>query len=307
MVLKPAEQTPLTALRLAGLIREAGVPDGVVNVVPGFGADAGAALVAHPKVAKIAFTGSLRTGQGIMRSAAETLKRVTLELGGKSPHILFADGDIDTALPYLLTGFTACAGQLCGAGTRIFVQESIYNEVADRLAAMDGAVVGDPFDEATTVGPLTNQRQFERVTSYLDLGKAEGAEARIGGHPHARGGFFVEPTLFTGVRNDMRIAREEIFGPVAALIPFKDEDDAILQGNDNDYGLAAGVWTLDTGRAHRVARRLQAGTVWVNSYMDGDPIVPFGGYKQSGLGRENGREVIDAYTQVKSIFTRIAP
>jgi 5-carboxymethyl-2-hydroxymuconate semialdehyde dehydrogenase len=309
-VLKPAEQTPLTALRLGELLEEAGVPAGVVNIVPGFGPTAGAALVRHPMVDKIAFTGSTEVGKEIQRESAATLKRVSLELGGKSPNIVFADADVEAAVEGALLGVFFNQGQVCCAGTRLFVERTMHDEFAERLAkTAAGMKQGSGLDPETRIGPLVSQEQLERVTGYLELGKREGARVLTGGERNtAKGlerGYFVKPTVFTGVRNDMRIAREEIFGPVVAVIPFKDEDDAVLQGNDTLYGLAAGVWTRDIGRAHRVARAIRAGTVWVNCYNVFDPASPFGGYKESGYGRELGRYALDLYTQVKSVWLRV--
>jgi 5-carboxymethyl-2-hydroxymuconate semialdehyde dehydrogenase len=309
-VLKPAEQTPLTALRLGELLEEAGVPAGVVNIVPGFGPTAGRALVRHPMVDKIAFTGSTEVGKEIQRESAATLKRVSLELGGKSPNIVFADADVEAAVEGALLGVFFNQGQVCCAGTRLFVERTMHDEFAERLAkTAAGMKQGSGLDPETRIGPLVSQEQLERVTGYLELGKREGARVLTGGERNtAKGlerGYFVKPTVFTGVRNDMRIAREEIFGPVVAVIPFKDEDDAVLQGNDTLYGLAAGVWTRDVGRAHRVARAIRAGTVWVNCYNVFDPASPFGGYKESGYGRELGRYALDLYTQVKSVWLRV--
>src|SRR5579871_6288090 len=309
-VLKPAEQTPLTALRLGELLLEAGVPAGVVNIVPGFGPTAGGALVRHPMVDKIAFTGSTEVGKEIQRESAATLKRVSLELGGKSPNIVFADADLEAAVEGALLGVFFNQGQVCCAGTRLFVERTMHDEFAERLAkTAAGMKQGSGLDPETRIGPLVSQEQLERVTGYLELGKREGARVLTGGERNtAKGlerGYFVKPTVFTGVRNDMRIAREEIFGPVVAVIPFKDEDDAVLQGNDTLYGLAAGVWTRDVSRAHRVARAIRAGTVWVNCYNVFDPASPFGGYKESGYGRELGRYALDLYTQVKSVWLRV--
>jgi 5-carboxymethyl-2-hydroxymuconate semialdehyde dehydrogenase len=309
-VLKPAEQTPLTALRLGELLEEADVPAGVVNIVPGFGPTAGAALVRHPLVDKIAFTGSTEVGKEIQRESAATLKRVSLELGGKSPNIVFADADVDAAVEGALLGVFFNQGQVCCAGTRLFVERTMHDEFAERLAkTAAGMKQGSGLDPETRIGPLVSQEQLERVTGYLELGKREGAQVLTGGERNtAKGlerGYFVKPTVFTGVRNDMRIAREEIFGPVVAVIPFKDEDDAVLQGNDTLYGLAAGVWTRDVSRAHRVARAIRAGTVWVNCYNVFDPASPFGGYKESGYGRELGRYALDLYTQVKSVWLKV--
>jgi acyl-CoA reductase-like NAD-dependent aldehyde dehydrogenase len=309
-VLKPAEQTPLSALRLGELLLDAGVPPGVVNIVPGFGETAGRALVRHPMVDKIAFTGSTEVGKEIQREAAATLKRVSLELGGKSPNIVFADADAEAAVAGALGSVFFCAGQVCCAGTRLFVEGSMHDEFADKLAQRAATLKqGSGLDPETRIGPLVSQEQLERVTGYLETGKREGAKPLVGGERNAaRGlekGYFVKPTVFTGVRNDMKIAREEIFGPVVSLIPFEDESDAVLQGNDTLYGLAAGVWTRDVSKAHRVARAIRAGTVWVNCYNVIDAISPFGGYKESGYGRELGRYALDLYTQVKSVWLRL--
>lgn len=306
IVMKPAEQTSLSLLRLAEIMLEAGLPEGVFNVVTGTGMEVGEAIVNHPGIDKIAFTGSTAVGQNILRKSADTLKKVTLELGGKSPNIIFEDGSIDSALFFSTLGYCSLSGQVCVAGTRIFVQESIFDEVSEKLVAMaKGQKLGDPTAADTTMGPLISRQQFERVSSYVAVGQEEGAKLLTGGTRHGDKGHFIEPTIFAATKPDMRIVREEIFGPVAALIPFKDESDAVLQGNDTLYGLGAGVWTKDISRVHRVSRAIKAGTVWVNTYADGDPTMPFGGYKQSGIGRENGSEVLDAYTQTKSIFVRL--
>src|SRR5262245_3411975 len=309
-VLKPAEQTPLTALRLGELLLEAGVPPGVVNIVPGFGPTAGGALVHHPLVAKIAFTGSTEVGKEIHRETSGTLKRVSLELGGKSPNIVFSDADADAAVQGALLGVFFCAGQVCCAGTRLFVEQKMHDEFADKLAkTAAGMKQGPGLDPETRTGPLVSQDQLDRVTGYLDAGKKEGAKPIVGGGRNTtkglEGGYFVQPTVFTGVRNDMKIAREEIFGPVVSVIPFTDENDAVLQGNDTTYGLAAGVWTRDVSKAHRVARAIRAGTVWINCYNVIDSVSPFGGYKESGYGRELGKYALDLYTQVKSVWLQI--
>ncbi len=309
-VLKPAEQTPLTALRLGELLLEAGVPPGVVNIVPGFGETAGRAVVKHPLIDKIAFTGSTEVGREIQREAAGTLKRVSLELGGKSPNIVFSDADVPSAVQGALLGVFFNQGQVCCAGTRLFVEQKMHDEFVDTLASAATTMKqGSGLDPDAKIGPLVSEEQLKRVTGYLDIGKKEGAKAVIGGARNtAKGlekGYFVQPTIFTGVRNDMRIAREEIFGPVVSVIPFKDENDAVLQGNDTLYGLAAGVWTRDVSRAHRVARAIRAGTVWINCYNVFDAGSPFGGYKESGYGRELGRYALDLYTQVKSVWLKL--
>ena len=305
-ILKPAEQTPLSTIRLGELILEAGFPPGVVNIVTGFGETAGAAISEHPDIDKVAFTGSTSVGKIITRAAAGSLKRVSLELGGKSPNVIFADADIDKAVAASVGGFCFLSGQICVAGTRIFIQEQIYDEVAAKIAAYTAYfTVGDPFSPSTTMGPVVSAEQFERVTRYFDVAKADGAHIAVGAPTLPGKGYFIKPTLYTGVTNGMRIAQEEVFGPVAAAIPFKDENDAVLQGNHTIYGLAAAVWTKDLGRAHRVARALKAGTVWVNTYLKVDPISGFGGYKQSGYGRELGPHSMDAYTQTKSVYVDI--
>ncbi|MBV8475716.1 MAG: aldehyde dehydrogenase family protein, partial [Acidobacteria bacterium] len=305
-ILKPAEQTPLTALRLGELVLEAGVPEGVVNIITGFGETAGAAIASHPDIDKVAFTGSTEVRKLILQASAGNLKRVSLELGGKSPNVIFADADLESAVSTSMFGFCMLSGQVCCAGTRVFVQQDFQDTFVDALTRYTADFkASDPLDPKTTVGPLVSKEQFNRVKSYLELGKKEGATPALGGEVGTGKGYFVDPAIFTGVRNNMRIAQEEIFGPVASVIPFKDENDAVLQGNDTTYGLAAAVWTNDVSRAHKVARALKAGTVWVNCYNNIDPISPFGGYKQSGIGRELGRYAIDLYTQVKSVWMKL--
>jgi phenylacetaldehyde dehydrogenase len=311
VVLKPAEQTPLSALYLAQLIHEAGFPDGVVNVVPGFGETAGAALAGHPDVDKIAFTGSTEVGRIIMRAAAGNLKKISLELGGKSPNIIFADADLDAAGEGAAFGIFYNMGQDCTAGSRIFVEQRVYDRVASAVAEFAGKQrVGDGLDESTDIGPLVTAEQLARVTGYIELGRREGARVLSGGQRLVSGamarGNFVAPTVFAGATNDMRISREEIFGPVVSIIPFKDVDDVLTQANGSAYGLAAGIWTRDIGKAHRMAAALKAGTVWVNTYGPLDPASPFGGFKQSGLGREMGLEGISLYSEVKSVWINLA-
>ena len=306
LIFKPAEQTPLTALRLGELALEAGFPPGVLNVITGYGERAGAALTAHPGIAKVAFTGSTAVGKQILAASAGNLKRITLELGGKSPNVVFADADLPKAVESSLMAFTVSSGQVCVAGTRLFVQHDFKDEFLDSLVTYaNGLKVGDPLDPTTALGPLASQEQFDRVRNYLATGQAEGAVALTGGAPEPGPGYFVRPTIFDGVDNSMRIAREEIFGPVVSVIGFKDADDAVLQGNDTEYGLAAAVWTNDLSRAHKVARRLKAGVVWVNQYMAFDPALPFGGYKQSGLGRECGAHWYEHYTEQKSVMIQL--
>jgi acyl-CoA reductase-like NAD-dependent aldehyde dehydrogenase len=303
VVIKPSEATSLSILRLGELLVEAGLPAGVVNIVPGYGATVGAAMVDHPDVDKIAFTGSTAVGKGILQASAGTMKKVTLELGGKSPFIIFPDADIDKAIQNAVAGFTMNTGQSCTAGSRVFIHESIYEEVAAKIVAIaEQLTIGDGFDPKTQIGPIAQQKQFEKIRSYFEIGKQDGATLATGGERVGDKGYFVKPTVFTHVKNGMRLAQEEIFGPVVALISFKDEDDAVLQGNDITYGLASSIWTKDLSQAHRVARKIKAGTVWVNTFGVFDPMIPFGGFKQSGLGREFGGESVEAYTQVKSVI-----
>ena len=306
VILKPAEQTPLTALRLGEILAETGLPPGVVNIVTGFGETAGAAISAHPGVDKVSFTGSTATGKLILGASVGNLKRVTLELGGKSPHIVMPDADIPAAARTAAAGFAMLTGQVCVAGTRILVHESVMDEFAGELAtAVSAFRVGDPFEEATMLGPVISAEQFERVISYLSLGVSEGADIVFGGGKFENAGYFVEPTVFSGVSNDMRLAREEIFGPVAALLPFREVDDALRIANDTHYGLAAAVATSNVSTAHSLAGRLRAGVVWVNTYSELDSTFPFGSYKQSGIGRELGDKSLESFTELKSVFVRL--
>ncbi|NUQ60938.1 MAG: aldehyde dehydrogenase family protein [Pirellulales bacterium] len=306
VVLKPAEQTPLTALRLARIAKEAGIPDGVVNVVPG-GPATGAAIVRHPGVDKIAFTGSCEVGQTIMREAASTLKRVTLELGGKSPNILFADCDLDTAIAQSHNALYWNQGQVCASGSRLFVEDKIYDQVVEKIAERNRKYkVGDPFDPETEQGPQVDRAQFEKVLDYIGLGKHEGAECLTGGGRFGNRGYYVEPTLFANVKDEMVIAREEIFGPVLCALRFSDVEEVIERANNTTFGLAAAVWTRDITKAHRLANRIKAGTVWINCYYGVDLAAPFGGYRMSGLGRELGEEGILGYTELKTVAVKLA-
>ena len=306
VVLKPAEQTPLTALRLAGLIAEAGVPDGVVNVVPGFGETAGAALAAHHDVDKVAFTGSTEVGKLIVAaSGASNLKKLTLELGGKSPNIVF-----DDAGPAAIEGAAHAIffnhGQCCVAGSRLYVQRGRFDEVVDGVAQIAKSIkMGPGMEPGTQMGPLVSDEQFRRVTGFLESGQAEGATALAGGGRFGDRGYFVEPTVLTNTRPEMQVVREEIFGPVLVAAPFTDLDEIAAVANDSEYGLGAGIWTSDISKAHALAKKLRAGTVWINCYNVFDAALPFGGYKQSGWGREMGHEALHAYTEVKAVTTQL--
>lgn len=307
VVIKPSEVTPLSTLRLGELCMEAGFPAGVVNVVTGFGNPTGAALVEHPLVDKIAFTGSTATGQAIAGVAAQRNARVSLELGGKSPNIVFDDADLDAAIGGIMTGIFSASGQSCMAGSRILVQNSIGDEFFVELARRVSQLqLGDPLDSATQISPVSSRAQLAKVLSYIDIAGSDGASTLVGGGRATESGladgFFVKPTLFTGVSNDSRIAREEVFGPVGAILRFEDEDDAVRIANDTRYGLGGAIWTESLRRAHRLIPRIRAGTVWLNNYRVLEYTRPFGGFDQSGIGREQGIDALHAYTEVKSVF-----
>ncbi len=302
IVMKPAEQTPLSCLRMGELALEAGFPPGVINIVPGYGPTAGAALVEHPDVDKIAFTGEHRTAQIIMANAAQTLKRLTFELGGKSPNVIFADADIDSAVAGTEFGLFFNQGQCCCAGSRVFVQEKVHAEFVEKLVKRASQrKLGDPFDPDTTQGPQVDEAQFSKILSYIDKGRNSGADCVTGGERFGTKGFFVQPTVFNNVTDDMEIATDEIFGPVMSILPFKDADEVIERSNKTFYGLAAAVWTRDIGKAHRFAKSVRAGTVWVNCYDVFDAAAPFGGFKMSGIGRELGEAALANYTELKTV------
>jgi phenylacetaldehyde dehydrogenase len=302
IVLKPAEQTPLTALRLGELIQEAGIPDGVVNIVPGYGETAGAALAAHPDVDKIAFTGSTEVGKLILKAAAGNLKKVSLELGGKSPNIIFDDADLDSAIPGAASAIFFNQGQCCCAGSRLYVEKKAFDKVVEGVAANAAKIRVRPgFDPDSDLGPLVSEEQLNRVCGYLESGQKEGAKAVTGGSREGTTGYFVKPTVLVNTNPKMKVVQEEIFGPVVTAIPFSDPSEIVATANDTIYGLAAGVWTRDIKKAHQTAAKIKAGTVWINCYNVFDASLPFGGYKQSGWGREMGHEVLEHYTEVKSV------
>ena len=307
VVMKPAEQTPLSALRIGELIVEAGYPEGVVNLLPGFGPTAGAAIARHMDVDKVAFTGSTEVGHLIMEAAAKSnLKRVTLELGGKSPNIVFADTNLDEAVEGAHFGLFFNHGQCCCAGSRVFVEEKIYDQFVEKSGVRArNRTVGDPFDPKTEQGPQIDQAQFDKVMGYIDAGRHEGATLVCGGDRVGDRGYFIQPTVFADVQDNMTIAKEEIFGPVMSVIPFKSVDEVVTRANRTEYGLAAAVWTRDIQKAHSIANSLRAGTVWVNCYNVLDTRAPFGGFKQSGIGRELGEYGLQQYTEVKTVTVKL--
>ncbi|WP_179506125.1 MULTISPECIES: aldehyde dehydrogenase family protein [unclassified Sphingomonas] len=309
LVMKPAEQTPLSALRFGELCLEAGVPAGVINILTGLG-DAGAALSSHPGIDKIAFTGSTGVGEKILHAAASTMKRVSVELGGKSPNIVFADADLDKAVPAAAMAVFANSGQICSAGTRLFVQREIHDEFMARLADFTRTIrVGDPLDPATQIGPVVSATQMDKILGFMQGAGQEGAQALVGGARMAgaglEDGFFIEPTIFTGVTDEMTIAREEIFGPVLSAFAFDTEEEVLKRANATPFGLGSGVWTRNLSTAHRMARGIQAGSVWINCYQMLDPGVPFGGYKLSGFGRESGPHHIEEYLETKAVWINL--
>ncbi len=312
VVLKPAEQTPVGAMELASLIQEAGFPDGVVNIVPGYGETAGAALAAHPDIDKVAFTGSTEVGKIIARAAADNLTKVSLELGGKAPNIVFADADIEQAVSGAMMGIFFNQGQVCCAGSRLFLDARVKDEFLELFKEKSSRVrVGDPMDKNTQMGPQVSEEQLNRIKGYVDIAKEEGAQVLSGGCPPQlegdfQKGYFFQPTIFGDVKNSMRVAQEEIFGPVVSVITFENEDDLIKQANEIVYGLSAGIWTKDITRAHRFAKAVKAGTVWINTYNMFNAASPFGGYKQSGYGREMGKHALEMYTQVKSVWVDLS-
>ncbi|HYE65227.1 MAG TPA: betaine-aldehyde dehydrogenase [Pyrinomonadaceae bacterium] len=312
VVLKPAEQTPVTAMELGKLIQEAGFPEGVVNIVPGYGETAGASLAAHAGVDKVAFTGSTEVGKLIAKAAADNLTKVSLELGGKAPNIVFADADLEQAVNGAMMGIFFNQGQVCCAGSRLFLDERIKDEFLARFTEKAQKIkVGDPMDKATVMGPQVSEEQLNRIKGYVKIAREEGARVLTGGEPPRlegdfQKGYFFQPTIFCDVNNKMRVAQEEIFGPVSSVITFKDEDDLIKQANETIYGLSAGIWTRDIIRAHRFAREIKAGVVWINTFNMFNAASPFGGYKQSGYGREMGKHVIEHYTQIKSVWVDLS-
>jgi phenylacetaldehyde dehydrogenase len=306
VVLKPAEQTPLTALYLAEIMAEAGLPNGVVNIVTGYGETAGAALVAHEEVDKIAFTGSTEVGRLIAKAATGNLKKVSLELGGKSPNIVFSDADPQVAIAGAANAIFFNHGQCCVAGSRLYVEADSFDEVVAGVADIAKSIkLGDGFDPATEMGPLVSDEQLNTVSSFLDSGREEGGNILAGGNQEGDRGYFFQPTVIANTRPEMRVVQEEIFGPVVVAAPFQSLDEIAATANDSPYGLGAGIWTKDTSKAHALAKKIRAGTVWINCYNVFDAALPFGGYKQSGWGREMGHEALEAYTEVKAVCTQL--